>query len=76
MQVNTTDHVKSAVWCRRTDELVDGPNASYITPMALDSWEARLEDIFQDRPFDMFDAALLDTVTKFPVDIQVDSVVG
>ena len=20
------------VWCRRTDELVDGPNASHITP--------------------------------------------
>ncbi|XP_047324679.1 phytoene synthase 2, chloroplastic-like [Impatiens glandulifera] len=58
------------VWCRRTDELVDGPNASHITPTALDRWESRLEDIFEGRPFDMLDAALADTVAKFPVDIQ------
>nr|AHJ90431.1 phytoene synthase [Pogostemon cablin] len=58
------------VWCRRTDELVDGPNASHITPTALDRWEARLDDIFKGRPFDMLDAALADTVAQFPVDIQ------
>ncbi|KAJ9540915.1 hypothetical protein OSB04_027421 [Centaurea solstitialis] len=58
------------VWCRRTDELVDGPNASHITPKALDRWESRLEDLFNGRPFDMLDAALADTVSKFPVDIQ------
>ncbi|XP_022879717.1 phytoene synthase 2, chloroplastic [Olea europaea var. sylvestris] len=58
------------VWCRRTDELVDGPNASHMTPEALDRWEARLEDVFGGRPFDMLDAALSDTVSKFPVDIQ------
>ncbi|GAB2218857.1 hypothetical protein Droror1_Dr00002089 [Drosera rotundifolia] len=58
------------VWCRRTDELVDGPNASHITPTALDRWESRLEDLFQGRPFDMLDAALSDTVAKFPIDIQ------
>nr|ABY86651.1 phytoene synthase [Citrus x microcarpa] len=58
------------VWCRRTDELVDGPNASHITPAALDRWESRLENLFQGRPFDMLDAGLSDTVTKFPVDIQ------
>lgn len=58
------------VWCRRTDELVDGPNASHITPSALDRWELRLEDLFKGRPFDMLDAALSDTVIKFPVDIQ------
>lgn len=60
-----------SVWCRRTDELVDGPNASHITPTALDRWESRLEDLFRGRPFDMLDAGLSDTVTKFPVDIQV-----
>ncbi|KVI03037.1 Squalene/phytoene synthase [Cynara cardunculus var. scolymus] len=58
------------VWCRRTDELVDGPNASHITPKALDRWESRLEDLYKGRPFDMLDAALSDTVSKFPVDIQ------
>ncbi|KAL5077663.1 hypothetical protein RYX36_016647 [Vicia faba] len=58
------------VWCRRTDELVDGPNASHITPKALDRWEQRLTDVFEGRPYDMYDAALSDTVTKYPVDIQ------
>ncbi|GJZ00166.1 phytoene synthase [Tanacetum coccineum] len=57
------------VW--RTDELVDGPNASHITPKALDRWESRLEDLFNGRPFDMLDAALSYTVSKFPVDIQI-----
>lgn len=59
------------VWCRRTDKLVDGPNASRITPTALDRWEDRLEDLFRGQPHDMLDGALADTVTKFPVDIQV-----
>lgn len=58
------------VWCRRTDELVDGPNASHITPKALDRWEQRLEDLFKGCPYDMYDAALSDTVSKYPVDIQ------
>lgn len=58
------------VWCRRTDELVDGPNSPHITPAALDRWEQRLEDIFKGTPYDMLDAALADAVTRFPVDIQ------
>ncbi|GAV88106.1 LOW QUALITY PROTEIN: SQS_PSY domain-containing protein, partial [Cephalotus follicularis] len=44
------------VWCRRTDELVDGPNASHITP--------------KGRPYDLYDAASSDTVSKYRVDIQ------
>lgn len=58
------------VWCRRTDELVDGPNAPHITPSALNHWEQRLEDLFKGRPYDMLDAAVADTVAMFPVDIQ------
>ncbi|THU46839.1 hypothetical protein C4D60_Mb09t09120 [Musa balbisiana] len=58
------------VWCRRTDELVDGPNASHMTPTALDRWSNRLEDLFAGRPYDMYDAALSDTVSNFPVDMQ------
>ncbi|KAH9288043.1 hypothetical protein KI387_032160, partial [Taxus chinensis] len=58
------------VWCSRVDELVDGPHASHITPKALDRWEKGLEDLFSGRPYDMLDAALTDTVAKFPVDIQ------
>ncbi|XP_015696684.2 phytoene synthase 3, chloroplastic-like [Oryza brachyantha] len=58
------------VWCRRTDELVDGPNASHMSALALDRWESRLEDAFAGRPYDMLDAALAHTVAAFPVDIQ------
>lgn len=58
------------VWCRRTDELVDGPNASRVTPAMLDRWEERLEEIFAGRPYDILDAALADTVQQFPLDIQ------
>ena len=58
------------VWCRRTDELVDGPNASHITPEALDRWEERLENTFAGKPMDVIDGTLADTVSKFPVDIQ------
>ncbi len=58
------------VWCRRTDELVDGPNAPRMTPAALDRWEERLEALFEGRPYDILDAALTDTVSRFAVDIQ------
>lgn len=37
---------------------------------ALDRWEERLEGIFAGRPYDILDAALTDTVSKFPVHIQ------
>ncbi|KAF5182177.1 Phytoene synthase [Thalictrum thalictroides] len=58
------------VWCRRTDELVDGPNAIHMSAVVLDRWEERLHDIFNGRPYDMLDAALTDTVYKFPIDIK------
>ncbi|XP_056165593.1 phytoene synthase 2, chloroplastic-like [Syzygium oleosum] len=58
------------VWCRRTDELVDGPNATYMSSTVLDRWEERLQDLFDGRPYDMLDAALTDTVFKFPLDIK------
>nr|XP_051189573.1 phytoene synthase 2, chloroplastic-like isoform X1 [Lolium perenne]XP_051189574.1 phytoene synthase 2, chloroplastic-like isoform X2 [Lolium perenne]XP_051189575.1 phytoene synthase 2, chloroplastic-like isoform X3 [Lolium perenne] len=54
------------VWCRRTDELVDGPNAAYTSALALDRWESRLDDVFAGRPYDMLDAALADAVAAFP----------
>ncbi|XP_068339230.1 phytoene synthase 2, chloroplastic-like [Pyrus communis] len=58
------------VWCRRTDELVDGPNSGYMTSEVLDRWEQRLEDIFEGRPYDMLDVALTHTVSNFPLDIK------
>ncbi|KAL0459884.1 UNVERIFIED_CONTAM: Bifunctional 15-cis-phytoene synthase, chromoplastic [Sesamum latifolium] len=58
------------VWCRRTDELVDGPNAVHLSSAVLERWEERLDNIFNGRPYDMLDAALADTVHKFPLDIK------
>jgi len=58
------------VWCRRTDELVDGPQAGVTTLDTLDAWEARLEDIFAGNPQDNLDAALVDTLERFPLEIQ------
>lgn len=51
--------------------MVDGPNAGYMNSSVLDRWDERLEDIFEGRPYDMLDAALTDTLYKFPLDIKV-----
>ena len=37
---------------------------------ALDQWEERLEALFEGRPYDILDAALTATISKFPVSIQ------
>lgn len=58
------------VWCRRTDELVDGPQAKFTTPETLDLWEAQLESVFAGQPIDDPDVALVDTLQRFPMDIQ------
>ncbi|MCM0590795.1 MAG: 15-cis-phytoene synthase CrtB [Gloeotrichia echinulata IR180] len=57
-------------WCRRTDELVDGPASAITTPETLDLWEQQLESIFTGRPLENFDVALVDTLQRFPIDIQ------
>ena len=58
------------VWCRRTDELVDGPQARLTTPETLDLWEQQLESVFAGFPIDDPDVALVDTLAQFPMDIQ------
>ncbi len=58
------------VWCRRTDELVDGPRASFTTDETLDHWEQELESIFAGHPIDDLDVALIDALSQFPLDIQ------
>ena len=58
------------VWCRRTDELVDGPGAALTTPETLEMWERQLESLFAGHPFDDLDVALVDTLQRFPLDIQ------
>ncbi|MBW4631889.1 MAG: phytoene synthase [Iphinoe sp. HA4291-MV1] len=57
-------------WCRRTDELVDGPASAMTTPETLDLWEQQLELIFAGHPLDSLDVALVDTIQRFPIDIQ------
>lgn len=57
-------------WCRRTDELVDGPAAAMTTADTLDAWENQLEAIFAGYPQDAFDVGLIDTLERFPMDIQ------
>jgi 15-cis-phytoene synthase len=63
------------VWCRRTDELVDSEAASKRDAQTLgdhlDQWEERLEGLFQGKPEDDFDVALVHTLERFPdLDIQ------
>lgn len=58
------------VWCRRTDELVDGPQAANTTHETLDLWERHLESVFAGQPIDDPDVALVDTLKRFPIDIQ------
>ncbi len=58
------------LWCRRTDELVDGPQAQFTNEKTLDRWEAQLESVFAGCPVDDEDVALVDTLEKFPLDIQ------
>ena len=58
------------VWCRRTDELVDGPLAELTTPETLERWEKQLESVFSGHPLDDLDVALVDTLERFAIDIQ------
>ncbi|MFW6358409.1 MAG: 15-cis-phytoene synthase CrtB [Chroococcales cyanobacterium] len=58
------------VWCRRTDELVDGPDSRLTTPETLDHWEKQLESIFAGHPIDDPDVALVDSLERFPIPIE------
>ncbi|MBD0335399.1 MAG: phytoene synthase [Cyanobacteria bacterium Co-bin13] len=58
------------VWCRRTDELVDGPQAQYTNEATLDRWESHLESLFEGSPQDDADVAMVNTLEQFPLEIQ------
>ncbi|MEL6471935.1 MAG: 15-cis-phytoene synthase CrtB [Cyanobacteria bacterium J06623_4] len=58
------------VWCRRTDELVDGPQAKFTTESTLDHWESQLESLFAGHPKDNLDVAMVDTLERYELDIQ------
>jgi 15-cis-phytoene synthase len=58
------------MWCRQTDELVDGPKAGQTTLETLNRWEEHLESVFAGIPINDVDVALVDTLQRFPLDIQ------
>ncbi len=58
------------VWCRRTDELVDGPQSALTNSETLDLWQEYLEGIFAGVAGADYDLALVDTLESFTIDIQ------
>ena len=62
------------VWCRRTDELMDSPEAMKLPveelANRLDLWEERTKAIFSGRIEDGLDAVMADTFKRFPQSIQ------
>ena len=58
------------VWCRRTDELMDSPEAQArpVEELAarLDCWEQRTRDLFSGVVRDGLDLVMLDTIQQFP----------
>ena len=62
------------VWCRRTDELMDSPEAQERpqTELAdrLNRWELKTRDLFRGHVDDELDAVMVDTLERFPQSIQ------
>lgn len=62
------------VWCRRTDELMDSPEAQ-VRPQAelaerLDRWEERTRALFEGEVCDGLDLVMRDTIERYPQPIQ------
>ena len=62
------------VWCRRTDELMDSPEAMArpIDELAarLDAWEARTRALFEGEVRDGLDLVMRDTIERYPQPLQ------
>ena len=62
------------VWCRRTDELMDSPEAQSrsVEELAdrLNLWELKTRDLFKGHVDDELDAVMVDTLERFPQSIQ------
>tara|TARA_Y100001968_G_C19396972_1_gene738882 strand:- start:441 stop:1292 length:852 start_codon:yes stop_codon:yes gene_type:complete len=62
------------VWCRRTDELMDSPEAQKKSLKELsdrlDKWEQKTRSIFNGEVVDELDAVLADTLKAFPQKIE------
>lgn len=70
------------VWCRRTDELMDSPEAQTrsISELSdrLDAWEERTRAMFSGHIVDELDAVMADTLNLYPQSIQpyLDMIAG
>ncbi|MEI7666347.1 MAG: phytoene synthase [Synechococcaceae cyanobacterium ELA263] len=62
------------VWCRRTDELMDSPQAQALAPAELlgrlDAWEQGTRQLFEGRATDDLGKVLLHTFEQFPQPLQ------
>ena len=62
------------VWCRRTDEIMDSVEASTKSQDELadnlDEWEENTKNIFKGNIKSELDSVLLDTIEKYPQNIQ------
>lgn len=62
------------VWCRRTDELMDSPQAQGIPTSELaerlDAWELRTRELFDGRVRDGLDRVMVDTLERYPQGLQ------
>ena len=62
------------VWCRRTDELMDSPEAQARSQEELadrlNRWELKTRDLFKGHVHDDLDAVMVDTLERFPQSIQ------
>ena len=62
------------VWCRRTDELMDSPEAMArpVEELAarLDAWEARTRALFEGEVRDGLDLVMHDTIERYPQPLQ------
>ena len=62
------------VWCRRTDELMDSPEAQArsVEELAerLDAWELRTRELFDGKVRDGLDRVMLDTLERYPQPLQ------
>jgi len=62
------------VWCRRTDELMDSPEAMARTveelAARLDTWEQRTRALFAGEVRDGLDLVMRDTIERYPQPLQ------
>ncbi len=62
------------VWCRRTDELMDSPEAQLKTTNELadrlDQWEEKTKTMFEGRVENELEAVMADTLNRFPMPIK------